>query len=182
MCLKRFLTPPRIQNDRLEFDRQLGCLKGNLRVVDGLPELYQHGVFSLENSGKTLPVLLRLAGDRLNADDSALEQRGLSVKVGHLRGVELDGQTTVFNATQDFLLSSFESAFFDQVDQYQSLMALRAKDGSLLAWSAGLHDPRAGPSPDFWNPFTWQVSAPCVLVAATPPSVPRLAMSTFGQG
>ena len=77
-----------------------GLLRGELRVLDGLPPLLAQGIFG--TAGSTYPVVLRLStvpGDIL--DDSVSTPRGLAVKVIGVDGQRLPGSEA--DTTQDFV-------------------------------------------------------------------------------
>lgn len=77
-----------------------GVLKGELRVLPGLPPVLAQGLFA--GTG-TYPVALRLSttpGDIL--DDSVSTPRGLSIKVAGVEGARLPGSEG--DTTQDFVL------------------------------------------------------------------------------
>lgn len=82
------------QNDRIMMDRQLACLKGYLRVVPEIPQTFRHGLFHQNNTGRLLPLLIRLAGDHQREDDSAVEERGMSIKVRRCDPAVLSSQST----------------------------------------------------------------------------------------
>ncbi len=78
-----------------------GILRGQLRVLEGLPPEYAQGLFG--NGGLAWPVVMRLSttpGDLL--DDKVSTPRGLAVKVVGVAGERLaDGEGDV---TQDFVM------------------------------------------------------------------------------
>lgn len=79
-----------------------GLLKGELRVLDGLPEPLRQGLFA---APRTYPVIVRLAnvpGEIL--DDSVATQRGMAIKVLDVRGEMLPGHEG--EGTQDFVLDT----------------------------------------------------------------------------
>ena len=84
-----------------------GLLKGEFRVLDGLPVAYAQGIFSKPG---TWPVVMRLStvpGDIL--DDSVSTPRGLAIKVVGVEGSRLDGSDEA--VTQDFIAVNGGSAF-----------------------------------------------------------------------
>jgi hypothetical protein len=77
-----------------------GLLRGELRVLDGLPPVLAQGIFA--TAGATFPVVMRLStvpGDIL--DDSVSTPRGLAVKVIGVDGDRLPGSEG--DVTQDFI-------------------------------------------------------------------------------
>lgn len=77
-----------------------GVLKGELRVLPGLPPVLAQGLFAKE---ATYPVVMRLSttpGDIL--DDSVSTPRGISIKVAEVEGERLPGSEG--GRTQDFVL------------------------------------------------------------------------------
>ena len=79
-----------------------GILRGELRVLEGLPTMLAQGLFA---SADTYPVLLRLStlpGDML--DDNVSTPRGLAIKVLHVIGERLPGSED--DVTQDFVLAN----------------------------------------------------------------------------
>lgn len=77
-----------------------GLLRGELQVLDNLPEPYAQGMFA---QPRTLPVVMRLStspGDIL--DDSVSTPRGLAIKVVGVEGERLPGSSD--DVTQDFVL------------------------------------------------------------------------------
>jgi hypothetical protein len=84
-----------------------GLLKGELRVLDGLPEELRQGLFA---APRTYPVAVRLAnvpGEIL--DDSVSTQRGMAIKVLEVEGEMLPGHAG--EATQDLVLDSGSTRF-----------------------------------------------------------------------
>lgn len=78
-----------------------GVLRGELRVLDGLPEALAQGVFA--EPGATYPVVIRLStspGDLL--DDSVSTPRGLALKIVGVAGDRLPGSEG--EVTQDFVM------------------------------------------------------------------------------
>jgi hypothetical protein len=76
-----------------------GLLKGELQVLDGLPQELAQGLFA---RARTLPVMIRLSttpGDIL--DDRVSTPRGMAIKVSDVEGERLPGNET---DTQDFVL------------------------------------------------------------------------------
>ena len=76
-----------------------GLLRGELRILDGLPDMLRQGLFSRPG---TYPVVMRLSttpGDIL--DDSISVPRGLAVKVIGVEGERLPGAA---GRTQDFVM------------------------------------------------------------------------------
>ncbi|HEX5538802.1 MAG TPA: catalase family protein, partial [Methylophilaceae bacterium] len=77
-----------------------GLLRGELQVLDDLPEPYAQGIFA---KPATVPVVMRLStspGDIL--DDSVSTPRGLAVKLVGVEGERLPGSQG--DVTQDFVL------------------------------------------------------------------------------
>ena len=77
-----------------------GILRGELRVLDGLPAVYAQGLFA---GAGTYPVVMRFStnpGDLL--DDSVSTLRGLAVKVIGVPGERLPGSED--HVTQDFVM------------------------------------------------------------------------------
>lgn len=77
-----------------------GLLRGELQVLDNLPEPYAQGMFA---QPRILPVAMRLStspGDIL--DDSVSTPRGLAIKVVGVEGERLPGSSD--DVTQDFVL------------------------------------------------------------------------------
>lgn len=77
-----------------------GLLRGELRVLDGLPAMLAQGIFAKVAS---YPVVMRLStvpGDML--DDSVSTPRGLALKVVGVEGARLDSSEDM--VTQDFVL------------------------------------------------------------------------------
>ncbi len=77
-----------------------GLLRGELRVLDGLPPTLAQGIFATPGHW---PVVMRLStvpGDIL--DDSVSTPRGLAIKVVGVEGSRLDGSEG--DVTQDFVL------------------------------------------------------------------------------
>lgn len=79
-----------------------GLLKGELRVLDGLPEPLRQGLFA---EARSYPVLARMANVPSEViTDRVSTQRGLSLKVLGVDGPMLPGHEG--QATQDFVLDS----------------------------------------------------------------------------
>jgi hypothetical protein len=79
-----------------------GLLRGEFRVLDGLPEVLAQGLFA---SPATYPALLRLStnpGDVL--DDSVSAPRGLAIKVRGVPGPRLPGSES--EDSQDYVLAN----------------------------------------------------------------------------
>jgi len=79
-----------------------GLLKGELRVLNGLPPALAQGLFSMP---RTYPVVVRLAqGPGEVLSDSVSTHRGMAIKVFGVDGPKLDGHEG--NSTQDFVLAT----------------------------------------------------------------------------
>lgn len=86
--------------------KSIGLLKGEIEVLDGLPEPLRQGLFA---QPRAYPIVVRLApvpGDLLA--DSVTTQRGMAIKVIGVEGAAMlpghEGEVT-----QDFLLDNFPS-------------------------------------------------------------------------
>ena len=76
-------------------------LKGELRVLDGLPPELRQGLFA---EPKTFPVAVRMAqGPGEHLPDSVSTHRGLAIKVLGAAGPKIDGHS---EDTQDFVLAT----------------------------------------------------------------------------
>ncbi|MFZ6708804.1 catalase family protein [Undibacterium sp. TC9W] len=77
-----------------------GLLRGEMQVMDNLPQILAQGIFAAPRS---YPIVMRLStvpGDML--DDSVSTPRGMAVKVVGVEGERLDGSAG--DVTQDFVL------------------------------------------------------------------------------
>ncbi|MCY0389817.1 catalase family protein [Robbsia sp. Bb-Pol-6] len=86
---------------RASHAKSTGLLKGELRVLDDLPEALRQGLFAMPES---YPVVVRLAqgpGELLK--DNVSTHRGMAIKVFGVQGEKLPGH---HDATQDFVLAS----------------------------------------------------------------------------
>jgi hypothetical protein len=96
------MTAERYQHAvRASHAKSTALLKGELQVLDGLPEHLRQGLFS---EVKRYPILARLAqgpGELLK--DSVSTHRGMAIKVLNVTGEKLPGHTT---DEQDFVLAS----------------------------------------------------------------------------
>ncbi|WP_237477852.1 catalase family protein [Lichenibacterium dinghuense] len=76
-------------------------LKGELRVLDGLPPELRQGLFA---EARTYPVVVRMAqGPGEHLPDSVSTHRGMAIKVLDARGPKIDGHA---EDTQDFVLAT----------------------------------------------------------------------------
>jgi hypothetical protein len=99
-----------------------GLLKGELRVLDGLPEPLRQGLFA---QPRTYPVVVRLSlvpGDLVA--DGVTTQRGMSIKVIGVEGAAAMLPGHEGEVTQDFLLDNFPS--FPVADAPAFLATIRA--------------------------------------------------------
>jgi len=100
-----------------------GLLRGELRVLEGLPPEYAQGLFS--NGGLAWPVVLRLSttpGDLL--DDKVSTPRGMAIKVIGVPGERLpDGEGDV---TQDFVMVNGPTFLAPSAKQFLSSVKLLA--------------------------------------------------------
>ena len=97
-----------------------GLLKGELRVLDDLPEELRQGLFA---EPRTYPVLVRMAtvpGELLK--DNVSTQKGVSIKVLDVDGPKLPGHEE--ERTQDFLLDNGNR--FPNADAAQFLATIKA--------------------------------------------------------
>ena len=104
---------------RASHAKSTGLLKGELRVLSGLPAPLRQGLFAGE---RTYPVLVRLAqgpGELLS--DSVSTHRGMSIKVFGAEGPKLPGHEGA--DTQDFVLATGPA--FPQADAPAFLVAMR---------------------------------------------------------
>ena len=87
---------------RASHAKSTGLLKGELRVLDGLPPALAQGLFSEPH---TYPVVVRLAqGPGEVLSDSVSTHRGMAIKVFGVDGPKLGGHEG--NRTQDFVLAT----------------------------------------------------------------------------
>ena len=100
-----------------------GLLKGELRVLDGLPEPLRQGLFA---QPRTYPVLARMANVPSEViTDRVSTQRGLSFKVLGVDGPMLPGHEG--RGTQDFVLDSGKRfANADAAGFLQTIAAIKA--------------------------------------------------------
>ncbi|MCQ4321717.1 catalase, partial [Stutzerimonas stutzeri] len=86
---------------RASHAKSTGLLKGELHVLESLPEALRQGLFT---ASRSFPILVRLAqgpGELLKDDVST--HRGMAIKVLDVQGDKLPGHT---NDTQDFVLAT----------------------------------------------------------------------------
>ena len=105
---------------RASHAKSTGLLKGELRVLQGLPDFLRQGLFA---EARRYPVALRLAqgpGELLS--DSVSTHRGMSIKVFGVEGPKLDGHEGA--DTQDFVLATGPA--FPQADAASFLASMRA--------------------------------------------------------
>lgn len=108
---------------RASHAKSTGLLKGELRVLDGLPEPLRQGLFA---HAATYPVLVRLAqgpGEMLK--DSVSTHRGMSIKVLGVEGPKLPGHDA---PTQDSVFASGRS--FPASDAAHFLLNMRGLEAS----------------------------------------------------
>jgi len=87
---------------RASHAKSTGVLKGELRVLDGLPPALAQGLFS---APRTYPVVVRLAqGPGEVLSDSVSTHRGMAIKVFGVDGPKLGGHEAA--NTQDFVLAT----------------------------------------------------------------------------
>ena len=87
---------------RASHAKSTGLMKGELRVLDGLPPALAQGLFA---TPRTYPVVVRLAqGPGEVLSDSVSTHRGMAIKVFGVDGPKLDGHEG--NDTQDFVLAT----------------------------------------------------------------------------
>lgn len=87
---------------RASHAKSTGLLKGELRVLDGLPEPLRQGLFARP---RTYPVVVRLAqGPGEVLSDSVSTHRGMAIKVFGVEGPKLAGHEGA--DTQDFVLAT----------------------------------------------------------------------------
>ena len=87
---------------RASHAKSTGLLKGELRVLEGLPPFLRQGLFA---EPRSYPVAVRLAqgpGELLS--DSVSTHRGMAIKVFGAEGPKLAGHEG--NDTQDFVLAT----------------------------------------------------------------------------
>ncbi len=105
---------------RASHAKSTGLLKGELRVLEGLPGFLRHGLFA---EARTYPAVVRLAqrpGELLS--DSVSTHRGMAIKVFGAGGPKLAGHEDA--ETQDFVLATGPA--FPQADAASFLLAMRA--------------------------------------------------------
>ena len=105
---------------RASHAKSTGLLKGELRVLEGLPGALRQGLFA---QARRYPVVVRLAqgpGELLS--DSVSTHRGMAIKVFGAEGPKLAGHEGA--DTQDFMLATGPS--FPQADAASFLVAMRA--------------------------------------------------------
>ncbi len=105
---------------RASHAKSTGLLKGELRVLEGLPGFLRQGLFA---EPRTHPVVVRLAqgpGELLS--DSVSTHRGMAIKVFGAEGPKLAGHEGA--ETQDFVLATGPA--FPQADAESFLLAMRA--------------------------------------------------------
>jgi hypothetical protein len=105
---------------RASHAKSTGLLKGELRVLPGLPPFLRQGLFA---EPRSYPVLVRLAqgpGELLS--DSVSTHRGMAIKVFGAEGPKIAGHEG--NDTQDFVLATGPA--FPQADAASFLLAMRA--------------------------------------------------------
>lgn len=112
---------------RASHAKSTGVLKGELRVLDGLPEPLRQGLFS---EARTYPVLVRLAqgpGELLS--DSVSTHRGMAIKAFGAAGPKLPGHEGA--ETQDFVLATGPA--FPQATASAFLTAMRGLEAGTPA-------------------------------------------------
>ena len=98
-------------------------LKGDLRVLEGLPPDLRQGLFAEPN---TYPVAVRLAqGPGEHLPDSVSTHRGLAIKVLGARGPKIEGHG---DDTQDFVLAT--GPVFPNADAAAFLQAMKGLEAS----------------------------------------------------
>lgn len=100
--------------------KALGVFEGEMRVLDGLPAAYSHGLFAAPGGARR--VVFRLSsipGDML--DDSITVPRGLSLKVFGAEGPRLPGAAD--DGAQDFVLVN--GPYFQNSSPKKFLAALK---------------------------------------------------------
>ncbi len=103
-------------------------LKGELRVLDGLPPELRQGLFA---EPRTYPVVVRMAqGPGEHLPDSVSTHRGLAIKVLGAEGPKIDGHA---EDTQDFVLAT--GPVFPNADAATFLGAIKG-----IEKHAGRHD------------------------------------------
>ena len=105
---------------RASHAKSTGLLKGELRVLRGLPDFLRQGLFA---GARSYPVVVRLAqgpGELLS--DSVSTHRGMAIKVLGAEGPKLPGHEGA--DTQDFVLAT--GPVFPQADAASFLLAMRA--------------------------------------------------------
>ena len=111
---------------RASHAKSTGLLKGEFRVLPGLPPFLRQGLFA---EARRYPAVVRLAqgpGELLS--DSVSTHRGMSIKVFGAEGPKLAGHEGA--TTQDFVLATGPT--FPQADAASFLLAMRALEAGTL--------------------------------------------------
>lgn len=109
---------------RASHAKSTGLLKGELRVLDGLPEPLRQGLFA---EPRSYPVVVRLAqGPGEVLSDSVSTHRGMAIKVIGVGGVKLSGHKAA--NTQDFVLAT--GSAFPQSSASTFLTAIKSLEKS----------------------------------------------------
>ncbi|GAB3274279.1 catalase family protein [Parahaliea aestuarii] len=124
--------------------KTLGCVRGEFRVLDDLPDPLAAGLFAAP--GARYPATLRYANATTH-DDRDKDFRGLSIKLGGVSGEPLWGKA----GTQDFLLNSYPRLFAATPEDFLSFIEA-TRDGQVWRY--------------FLNPAHWY-SLPVVLRGRT---------------
>lgn len=103
--------------------KTLGCLHGEFRVHEDIPDELKHGIFA---EAKTYPALLRFA-NATSRDDSAKDVRGLSIRLSGVEGAVLWGQP----GYQDFLLNSYPALFVATPEDFLGFILARKANQKL---------------------------------------------------
>ena len=116
-----------------------GIIRGELRVLDGLPATLAQGLFAQPGSYQVVMRLSTSPGDILN--DSVSTPRGLGIKVLGVPGERLPDSLTA--TTQDFLMVNGPAFLKADAKSFLSSLKLLAKttdkaEGLKIALSAGL--------------------------------------------
>lgn len=103
--------------------KTIGCLRGQFRVHEDIPEALKHGLFSEAN---TYPAMLRFA-NATSRDDSAKDVRGLSIRLSDVRGPVLWGEP----GFQDLVLNSYPALFVATPEDFLGFIKARQADRKL---------------------------------------------------
>lgn len=118
-----------------------GCVKAHFEVDNDLDEGLRYGVFS--RPGHTFEAWIRFSNG-LNADDNALDGRGMAIKLMGVPGDKLLEGEQKYYETQDFVMINHHTFPLSNVDEFLRFFEIQ-NQGDNLGYFIG------------WNPFEWRL-------------------------